>query len=509
MILAIPQRVREMDKITIEGMGIPGVVLMENAGGGTARLLMERYIQKQEKVLVIVGKGNNGGDGCVITRYLFNNGYDIQVAIVGEEDDLKGHAGINFQVIRNFGVPIEVLHGKVEKLPGLISGADVIIDALLGTGFKPPLSENYRRIIEEINNSGKRVFAVDVPSGLDAFTGKPGDIAVKAEATFTMGLGKVGLFSYPGAAYTGRVYVIDISFPRHIAFKDPQYFYLDSACDILKLPARAADAHKGKFGHLIVIGGSTGKTGAVLMAGISAYRVGTGLVTIAIEEYLKDYIESKPYEVMLLYYGKGKNVDSVDLSLLSRELNSRNAAVIGPGLGKDRSAKKIFYNVLEYSKKPILIDADGLNILAEDLELLKNVSVPVILTPHPGEMARLLGGVDTAEIQENRVTVALDFAQEHEVHLVLKGARTLIATPEGKLYISPFENPAMATGGMGDILSGIIGGFLAQGFSPEKAAVMGVYFHGLAAERVTRGPGLIATDLLETIPAILSEFTTE
>ncbi len=506
MILATPQRVKEMDKITIENKGIPGVVLMENAGRGTAEILMEEYIQRNEKVLVIVGKGNNGGDGCVIARYLFNNGYKVEIAVVGEEEDLKGHAGINYKVAKNFGVPIEILHNEPEKLLLMINKADVIIDALLGTGFHPPLQEHYRKIIEAVNNSGKKVFAVDVPSGLDAFTGKPGDIAIRAEATFTMGLGKVGLFSYPGAKFAGRVYVIDISFPKDIAFSEPQYFFVESDCEILRLPGRDLNAHKGKFGHLMVVGGSPGKTGAVLMASLAAYRIGTGLVTIAIQDYIKDYIESKPYEVMLLFYGKGKNVDSVDAAYLLREMNSRSAAVIGPGWGKDRSAKKVFYNIIEYLKKPLLIDADGINILAEEIDVLKNAHAPIVLTPHPGEMARLLK-TDTKDVQDNRVALAIDFAKENNVYLVLKGARTLITTPEGKLYISPFENPAMATGGMGDILSGIIGGFLAQGFPPEKAAVMGVYFHGLAAERSTRGPGLIATDLLGALPGIISEFT--
>ncbi len=506
MILATPQRVKEMDKITIEGMGIPGVVLMENAGGGTARILMEKYLSKKEKILVIVGKGNNGGDGCVIARYLYNNGFDVKIAVVGEEDDLKGHAGINYNVAKNFGVPIEVLHNDPDKIIPLIESANVIIDALLGTGFKPPLNDTYRNIIEAVIDSKKRVFAVDVPSGLDAFTGKPGDIAIKAEATFTMGLGKVGLLSYPGAAYTGRVYVIDISFPKKIAFSEPKYFFVESDDEILKIPQRAPDAHKGKFGHLIIIGGSPGKTGAPLMAGMAAYRVGTGLVTVALQDYLKDYLESKPYEVMLLFYGKGKNVDQVDTAYLLKEMNTRQAAVVGPGLGKDKNAKKVFYNVAEYFKNPLVVDADGLNIISEDVEILNKMKMPLILTPHPGEMARLLG-TDTKDVQENRVTVALDFAQKYKTYLVLKGARTLISTPEGKLYISPFENPAMATGGMGDILSGIIGGFLAQGFSPEKAVVMGVYFHALAAERATRGPGLVATDLLPVLPGIIAEFT--
>ncbi len=506
MILATPRRVKEMDKITIEEKGIPGIVLMENAGRSTAEILMERYVHPGNRVLVIVGKGNNGGDGCVIARYLFNNGFDVRMVVVGNDEDLKGDAGINYKVARNFGVPTDVLNGDVDRLIPMIPEYDVIIDALLGTGFRPPLQDHYRKIIEAVNESGRRVFAVDVPSGLDAFTGKPGDIAIKAEATFTMGLGKVGLFSYPGARYAGRVHVIDISFPRDVAYSDPQYFFVESDCRMLRIPPREPDAHKGRFGHLMVVGGSAGKTGAVLMASLAAYRVGTGLVTIALQDYIKDYIESKPYEVMLLFYGKGKNVDSVDSAFLIREMNSRSAAVIGPGWGKDRSARKIFYNIMEYFKKPLLLDADALNILADDLEILKKVHGPVILTPHPGEMARLLG-TDTRDVQDNRVTVAIDFAREHGVYLVLKGARTLISTPEGKLYISPFENPAMATGGMGDILSGIIGGFLAQGFSPEKAAVTGVYFHGLAAERSTRGPGLIATDLLGALPGIVSEFT--
>ncbi len=508
MILATPERVKEMDRITIEEMGIPGVVLMENAGRKSAEILMERYLKRDNTILVVVGKGNNGGDGCVIARYLFNNGYQVKIAVAGEEDDLKGHAGINYRVAKNFGIPVEILHNNPEPLKKIIESSDVIIDALLGTGFRPPLKEEYRAIIEMMNASGKEVFAVDVPSGLDAFTGKPGDIAVKAKATFTMGLGKVGLFSYPGARYAGDVFVIDISFPKHIAYRDPKYFFLDSDCDILYLPPRDPESHKGKFGHLMVVGGSPGKTGAALMSALAAYRVGTGLVTVALQDYLKDYIESKPYEVMYLFYGKGKNVDSVDAAYLLREMNSRSAAVVGPGLGKDRNARKIFYNVLEYFKYPLVIDADGLNILAEDLDVIKDVKIPLILTPHPGEMARLMG-VETKDVQDNRVEVALDFARKHNVYLILKGARTLISTPDGKLFISPFENPAMATGGMGDILSGIVGGFLAQGFDPEKSAVMGVYFHALAAERATRGPGLIATDLLHNLPAIISEFTKE
>ena len=509
MILATPERVREMDKITINEEGIPGVVLMENAGKGTFEIFVEKYIEQWERILVIVGKGNNGGDGCVIARYLFNNGYDVKIAHIGKEGDLKGHAGGNFNVAKNFGVPIEYFEESVTGLKKLIEESDVIIDALLGTGFKPPLKENYREIINMVNKSGKTALAVDIPSGLDAFTGTPGDIAVKAKATCTMGLGKVGLVSYPGSKYAGDVYVIDISFPKHIAYKDPKYFLLTSGMGILKLPERDSASHKGNFGHLFVLGGSTGKTGASLMAGLAALRSGTGLVTTAFQDYLKEYSESKPYELMLHYYNKGNNsLDNQELSKLLKEIKNRDALVLGPGLGQNKDAVKLVNYILEFYDGKILIDADGLNILSDNIDLLKKTKAEIVLTPHPGEFSRLTG-ISTKDIQNNRVDNALAFVKKYPVTLVLKGARTLIATKKGELFVSPFDNPFMATAGMGDILSGIIGGFMAQGYDNVKSSVMGVYFHALAAEKASKGPGLIATDILTYLPEILLEFTDE
>ena len=508
MILATPERVREMDMITINEMGIPGAVLMENAGKGAFHVFADKYIEPWEKILVIVGKGNNGGDGCVIARYLFNNNFMVKIAHIGEEGALKGHAGGNYYVAKHFGVPIEIFKDSLDGLDKLIDEADVIVDSLLGTGFRPPLTESYRTIIDMVNSANKKVLAIDVPSGLDAFTGTPGDIAMKSVATCTMGLGKVGLVSYPGSKYSGDVYVIDISFPKNIAYKEPKYFLITDSMNILRLPKRESASHKGNYGHLFVLGGSVGKTGAPLMAGISALRVGTGLVTVGVQDYLRKFVESKPYELMLHYFGEDDNFDNGDLSKLLKVINEKSALVIGPGIGQDTRAVKLLNYIFEFYEGKVLVDADGLNILSDNLDILEKSKADVILTPHPGEFSRLTG-ISVKEIQNDRVSYALDFVKRYPVTLVLKGARTLIAGKQGELFVSPFDNPYMATAGMGDLLSGIIGGFTAQGYDAIKSSVMGVFFHALAAEKAAKGPGLIATDLLTYLPEILLEFTDE
>ena len=512
MYLVTAEEMQSMDRETIKSFGIPGQVLMENAGRGAARMLIEKFPDLQrKKVGIAAGPGNNGGDGFVIARYLKN--YDIQVTVflLSEKKKVRGDAEANLKLLFPLEIPvIEISDMKsLERQMISIIQQDVWVDAIFGTGLKKEVKGYFFEVITVINKSGKPVFAVDIPSGLDSDTGQPHGVSIKADATATFAFAKIGHILFPGADYTGELGIIDIGIPVHILEKKaPGQCLLTPASVRDEYQPRTSDAHKGITGHLLVIAGSPGKTGAAAMTAVSAMRVGAGLVTLGVPAGLHSVLESQVLEVMTVPL-----IETVDgvLDMLSDKmifslLKDKKCLAIGPGMGTDFSTRELFVKILTKTEIPLVIDADGINMLAENTEILKQVDVPVILTPHPGEMARLSGST-VKKIQGDRVSVSRIFAKEFNVHLVLKGASTVIAHPDGRVFICPTGNKGMASGGMGDALTGIIAGLLAQGYSPESSTHLGVWLHGAAADALAHSKGVVgflASEVISEIPSQIS-----
>ncbi len=512
MYLVTAEEMQSMDRETIQSFGIPGQVLMENAGRGAVRMLIEKFPDLQKKkVGIAAGPGNNGGDGFVIARYLKSYDIEATVYLLSEKKKVRGDAEANLKLLFPLEIPvIEIPDMKtLQKQMDSILDQDVWVDAIFGTGLKKEVTGYFFEAITVINKSGKPVFAVDIPSGLDSDTGQPHGVSIKADATATFAFAKIGQLLFPGADYTGELGIIDIGIPTHIVEKEtPGQSLLTLSSVRGEYRPRPSDAHKGITGHLLVIAGSPGKTGAAVMTAVSAMRAGAGLVTLGVPAGLHSVLGSQVLEVMtvpLIETVDGVLDTSSDKMIFSL-LQDKKCLAIGPGLGTDFSTRELFIKILKKVKVPLVIDADGLNMLAENTEILKQVDVPVILTPHPGEMARL-SRLTVTKIQEDRVSVSRMFAKEFNVHLVLKGASTVIAHPDGRIFICPTGNKGMASGGMGDALTGVIAGLLAQGYSPESSTHLGVWLHGASADALADSKGVIgflASEVISEIPSLIS-----
>ena len=507
MYLATAEQMANLDKKTIFDIGIPGVVLMENAGRGTAEIILKEFSEiKKNKVSVIAGKGNNGGDGYVIARYLINKGIEVKVFILSEIKNIKGDAKINLDILLKMGIkPTEILdQNKFNSIKKDILESKLIIDGIFGTGLSSEVKGLYKEVIEFINQTNIPIVSIDIPSGLSASTGNILGTSVKASLTCTFGLAKIGQVIYPGVDMVGKLHIIDISIPSFLIDEaDIKTKLIDKEILSPFFKSRSGDSHKGDFGHLLVLSGSPGKTGAAYMVSESAMRVGTGLVTLGIPASLNPIMENKLTEAMTYplpetSYG---TLGDVSLPAIWEILDGKKAIVIGPGISVSDETFLLIKDLIKENSLPMVVDADGITLIAKEPEILLKSPNPIILTPHPGEMARLLNS-STLDVQKNRIKVAQNFAKKYNVVLVLKGARTVIATPDGYTFINPTGNPGMASGGTGDVLTGMIGGFLAQGFSPKDAAVAGVYLHGLAGDIAAKKIGeipLIATDIIDNI----------
>ncbi len=518
MQLVTAGEMQEMDRLTIESFGIPGRVLMENAGRGAVDFLLETFKEvKGRGGGVMAGRGNNGGDGFVIARYLQGKGVKSTVYLLSEASRVQGDAEANLRLLEPVGVPVVEMPDEDSFLSRRteLRHQDLWIDAILGTGLKSDVRGYFKKIIEFINDSGKPVFAVDIPSGLDSDSGRPHGVCVRADATATFALAKTGHVVYPGVRYTGRLHVVDIGIPDHIVAQvGPRRFFLTREMIQEGLPSRKPEAHKGSTGHLLVIAGSPGKTGAAAMAAMSAMRAGAGLVTLGAPMSLNSVLEPQVLEGMtwpLPETEKG-TLDESALPEILDLLPGKRCLALGPGIGTADGTRSLVHRLVAECRIPLVIDADGLNCLAGGAKILKDFATPAspaILTPHPGEMARLIDAT-TREVQQDRVACARDFAKEFNVHLVLKGARTVIAHPDGEVFINPTGNPGMASGGMGDVLTGLIAGLIVQGCSPRIASRVGAYLHGIAADALAEetGPfGFLASDVMNGIPGEIRKLT--
>ncbi|MDK2930947.1 MAG: ADP-dependent NAD(P)H-hydrate dehydratase / NAD(P)H-hydrate epimerase [Bacillota bacterium] len=502
--------IREIDRKAIEEAGIPGVVLMENAGravADTAKRLLEGMAGR--RVCIFAGKGNNGGDGFVAARHLVNSQVRVKTFLIGKTDEVRGDARVNLDILMRMGVDVEEIGPEdVHRARVAVSVSDVVVDAIFGTGFRGEVGGYAAQIIDAINESGRPVVAVDVPSGLDASTGKISASCVRARYTVTFGLPKVGLLLYPGAACAGELVVADIGIPRAFLTDERLKLNLSIAEEIRRyLPARDPDSHKGTFGRVLVVAGSQGMAGAAALASLAALRSGAGLVTLAVPKSLQDIMHSRLTEVMTraLPETESGSVSLQAQALLDGILRGAEALAIGPGLSMHSETAQLVRNIVMTTSVPAVIDADGLNAIAQDPGTLKTSKAPIVLTPHPGEMARLTG-LSVHEIKRDRLSVTMKAAAQWGKVVVLKGARTVIADPSGEAHINPTGNSGMATAGSGDVLTGLIAGLLAQGVSALEAAVLGTYVHGLAGDiaAARRGEmGMIAGDILECVPEAL------
>jgi NAD(P)H-hydrate epimerase len=512
MKVATAEQMQELDRKAIEVYRIPGIVLMENAGRGAAEVITNTFPDLQKKrVAIVAGKGNNGGDGFVIGRYLLNKGIPIKVFLLTDPKSLRGDAETNYQIFaRMKGEVISIPSSKdYQKVKKDLEKFDLLIDGIFGTGLDAEVRGYYREVIDHLNTLKKPIVAIDIPSGLAADTGKPLGTAIRASLTLTFGLPKVGHLISPGIDYVGDLKVIDIGIPKSLVDEEKIQTYLLEEDEIrkwLSIP-RHLDTHKGDYGHLLVIAGSVGKTGAAAMACEAALRMGAGLVTLAIPKSLNAIMEMKLTEVMTepLPETPKQTLSLRAFNPLLRLCEKKRAVIIGPGIGTFKETQSLVLKLIKTLDIPIILDADGLTALSTQPKTLPAANRSLILTPHPGEMARLINST-AKEVQEDRIGVSRKFSQSAHVHLVLKGFRTLISTPKGEVFINPTGNPGMASGGTGDVLTGMIGGLICQGFDILTSLQISVYLHGLSGDKVAQEIGeksLVATDMIQKLPALL------
>jgi NAD(P)H-hydrate epimerase len=502
------KEMQELDRRASAEYGISSLLLMENAGAGAVRVMEQLFPNLcRSKIAVVCGKGNNGGDGFVVARHLANRSATVQVLLLAKKGELKGDAAVNSEIATKMGISLaEVttareLQGHREAL----GQADLIVDAILGTGLTGPTRGILAETIQLLNDLHRPIVSLDLPSGLGADDGRIQEPCIRARCTLTFALPKRSLLLYPAAQCAGEVRVVDIGIPR-ILLTDPKLPVQMTDLDEVRpaFPPRDPNAHKGNYGHVLVLAGSPGKTGAAALCSLGALRVGAGLVTLALPEGLNDLMEVKLTEVMTvgLPETEERTVAFQARDRLLGLMEGKRVLAVGPGLSTHPETVRLVMDVVRAAKIPLVIDADGITALAEQPEVLTKASAPVILTPHPGELSRLLA-VSTEELAGKRIPIAQKVASTYNVTLVLKGARTLIAEPSGVVHINPTGNPGMATGGTGDILTGMIAGLIAQGLEPARAATVGVYLHGLAGDLACQhlGPeAMIAGDLLEKLP---------
>ncbi|MEX5213808.1 MAG: NAD(P)H-hydrate dehydratase [Nitrospiraceae bacterium] len=508
-------QMQTLDRRTIREGGIPSLVLMERAGTAVVGAMASRYGDLTGKrVTIVCGKGHNGGDGFVVARLLSKRRAQVRVLLFHPITDLVSDSKTMYRrLLRTAGGRTTVAGASPKQLAGSLAWSDLVVDALLGTGLSSPVTGTYGTVIDLLNQAGRPIVAVDLPSGLQTDTGHVLGHTVRADLTVTFGLPKLGLYLNEGIDHAGEVRIADIGIPGDYVDAVPAPLSLLTAETVARLlPIRRPSSHKGTFGHAGIIAGSPGKTGAAALAAKAALRTGAGLVTVATPRGVNDVLESKLLEVMT--YPVPDTADrtfSVNaLDLISGFVAARTAVAIGPGLSTHPETVELIHRLLGLIEKPCVLDADALNAVADRPESLLRCRAPLILTPHPGEMARLVKVDNAQAVNRDRISVASSFAAAHGSLVVLKGARTLLADEGGRLAICPTGNPGLATAGTGDVLTGMIVSLVAQGLSPWDAACSASYLHGLAgdlAAQVHGQAGMIAGDVIDQIPYAIGQLS--
>lgn len=503
MKVALPEQMREIDRRAVEEFALPSLLLMENAGRAAADRAAALY-PGSGFIALLCGGGNNGGDGLAAARHLHNRGLPVRLLLAARPDDLKGDAAVNLAAARALGLEIE----SPKTAPELIFGSALVVDALLGTGFRGEPRGEIAAVLRAVQAGGRPVLAVDLPSSLQAETGAAGELTPRCVETVTFGLPKPGLLIYPGRELAGDITVAGISLPSPLLHSGDLKIRWLTAQEVLPLwPARSPSSHKGDSGRVTVIAGSPQFSGAAALCSRAALRAGAGLVTLGVPRSLHPLLASRTPEVMTapLPETLSGSHSAESLTQIRELLKAGGALAIGPGLGREPSTKGLVTALLKAPGCPSVIDADALNLLAP----VRQGSLPpgAVITPHPGEMARLLG-TEASEVQSNRLAAAEQAASKWKVVVVLKGAATIVASPDGRISINSSGSPALATGGTGDLLTGIIAACLARGLAPYEAACASVWLHGAAAEQVAGQSGAIGTlagDVIEALPAALAQ----
>ncbi len=507
-------QMREADRRTIDEIGIPSLVLMENAGRQVVAAMEAIYADLLERqVAVLCGRGNNGGDGFVVARTLVQRGVDVSVFVLGLISDVRGDARINLEILGRLGVTVvEVSDGQAWELHlSEVRDCTLIVDAIFGTGLNAPVSGLIESVITDINASSIPVVSIDLPSGLSADSCDPRGESIEAETTVTLGAPKLPLVLPPAETRAGDIVIADIGIPSDVldSVDGPRIELMTRSSAREHITPRAADSHKGDYGHVLVVAGSRGKTGAAHLSGVGALRSGAGLVTVATPASCQAIVAAMAPEYMTV--GLDETDAGLDPEGVDRLLEmARDVVAMGPGLGQAPGTQAFIKAVVDRATCPLVIDADGLNAFSRDPDRLTGrEGRDIIITPHPGEMARLVG-MSTDEVQASRLEIARNFAVSHHLYVVLKGHRTLIATPDGKVFINPTGNPGMSTGGTGDVLTGMVSAWLAHLLDAEAACKVAVYLHGMAGDLAEADEGEIsmtAGDLAAHIGDAILELT--
>ena len=491
--------------------GVAGLELMDKAGRGVFEVVIDRTREPGSMVAVVCGKGNNGGDGFVVARCLKEAGVQVEAFLLERAKAVSGDARTHLERARSAGVEIREIHSEreVDDLIPVLGRSSLIVDAILGTGLRGGARGVSNPAIEAVNRAGIPVVSVDVPSGLHADTGRTEGPCVKSTHTVTFGLPKVGHFFFPGRTLCGTLSLIDIGIPPASIDAEGVDVFLTTREDVVGwLPRREPDAHKGDFGRDLILAGSVGLTGAAVLCANGAIRSGAGLVTVGVPASLNDILEVKLTEAMTYPLPEVRRARCLSLRArgdIGRLAEKADSIALGPGLGRHRETAGLVHRLLQDVEKPLVLDADGLNALGGRSDLLKDRAGPTVITPHPGEFSRLTG-MPTAEILMDPIGSARAYAGTNRVVVVLKGAPTVIADPSGKVYLNPTGNSSMATGGAGDVLTGIVTSLIGQGLTPETGARLGVYLHGAAGDLVAEragGVGHPAGELAVAVPEVL------
>ncbi len=502
MRISTVEQMHNLDKRAIEKYGIEEKLLMENAAHALYFVILKNMGSvRGKKFVAFAGPGNNGGDAITLSRKLFSNGADVKIYLMSSPEKYKGAARMNYEIAEKIGIQIENFEGDNALVRMSVETADAVIDGILGTGISRDVEGKYAEAIGIINESAKLVFSVDIPSGINGNTGKIMGTAVKADYTATFGLPKIGNILYPGFEYCGKLYVSHISFPPE-NYEDRSINIFTN--DPIPLPPRKKDGHKGTFGDVLFVAGARKYYGAPFFSALSFLKAGGGYSRLATAKSVVPFIGSEGREIV---FHPLEETDDGSISYTAKEeiikiAENVDFVVLGPGTSLNERTQKLIRNLVESIKKPILVDGDGLTALAQDTEILKTREYPTILTPHPGEMSRLTGK-SIKEILKSRIETAREFAMERKVILVLKGAHTQIAMPDGRVYINMSGNSGMATAGSGDVLTGTIAAMYGLGLKFEDAVRMGVFVHGFAGDIASEQKGedgITARDIMEALP---------
>jgi ADP-dependent NAD(P)H-hydrate dehydratase / NAD(P)H-hydrate epimerase len=500
MKIASVKEMQNMDKKAIEQYGIRDNLLMENAGVAAYLTIAKNFTIENNDFLIFSGVGNNGGDGLVLARKLFSNGAKVSIFILSDPAKYKNAARDNWNIVQKLNIPI-IIKPKIEEIESTIKPEQIIVDAIFGTGLTRDIEGYYFQIIQLINKKNNQVISLDIPSGIDGDTGIVKGIAIKANYTVTFGLPKIGNILYPGYEYTGKLYVSHISFPPELYNQDDLKIQVNTP---LKIPARPIEGHKGTFGNALIIAGARNYYGAPYFSSFSFLKSGGGYSRLAAPSSIIPYISTRAHEVVFLPQEETSrgSLSQNNFNKLLEWSNKVDIVIIGPGISLDDDAQELARKLIMHIDKPILVDGDGLTALSQNISILENRKNATILTPHIGEMSRLLQKT-VNEIKENPINLLQKFAKHFNVTVTLKGAHTIIGLPDGNIFINMTGNCGMASAGSGDVLTGTIAAMFCLGLPVESAARQGVLIHGFAGDLATREKGedgITARDIMESLP---------